>query len=379
MTHRISSRALVLALAVAFGAPILTTILAQSAQAQTCDPPPSGLKSWWPGDGNANDIWGGNGGTLQGGATFATGEVGEAFSFDANGDVDVPDAASLNPPTGQITVDAWVNPASQSAGGSIVNKRPVSNATGYTLEQQYTADGDVLWNLVVGGVEVNVVSDTVLPLDTWTLVAGTYDGKTATLYFNGTEVGSTSHAGSIDPSPGADLQIGRNLVNGIEFAGLIDEVEVFDRALSQAEIMAIVSAGSAGKCKPVPVAGKLKISPAKLNFGTVKLNSPKIKKLKIANAGKTTKKNQPSPITIQTESETGTPIPDPFSVTMECSSDPLEPSGKGVSKSTTFCDVAVQFEPTQAVSYTGTLTVFDDLEPSGKQTISLTGKGKAPK
>jgi hypothetical protein len=38
--------------------------------------------SWWPGDGNANDIVDGNDGTLQGGVTFATGKVEQAFSFD---------------------------------------------------------------------------------------------------------------------------------------------------------------------------------------------------------------------------------------------------------------------------------------------------------
>jgi hypothetical protein len=99
--------------------------------------------------------------------------------------------------------------------------------------------------------------------------------------------------------------------------------------------------------------------------------------VKIANAGHTTKSSHPSAITIQTESETGMPTPDPFSVTTECSSDPLEPSGTGVSKTKTFCKAAVKFEPTEAVSYTGALTIFDNLEPSGKQTISLTGKGSS--
>jgi uncharacterized protein involved in propanediol utilization len=55
------------------------------------------------------------------------------------------------------------------------------------------------------------------------------------------------------------------------------------------------------------------------------------------------------------------------------------PKGKGIPKSETLCKVAVQFEPTQAVSYSGTLTIFDNLEPSEMQTIKMTGKGKAAK
>src|SRR5262249_14080018 len=62
-----------------------------------CLLPPPGLVSWWPGDGNANDIQDGNNGTLQGGATFAAGKVGQAFSFDgASGSVVVPDSPSLD-------------------------------------------------------------------------------------------------------------------------------------------------------------------------------------------------------------------------------------------------------------------------------------------
>ena len=47
-----------------------------------CVEPPSGMVAWYPGDNNSNDIVGGNNGTLQGGTTFASGEVEQAFSFD---------------------------------------------------------------------------------------------------------------------------------------------------------------------------------------------------------------------------------------------------------------------------------------------------------
>jgi hypothetical protein len=101
--------------------------------------------------------------------------------------------------------------------------------------------------------------------------------------------------------------------------------------------------------------------------------------LTIRNAGKTTKTTQPSPILIETEETSGMPMPSPFSITTLCENNELMPGGKGVPESSTKCKVAVQFKPTQAVSYTGTLTIFNNLEPSGMQTVPLSGKGKAAK
>jgi hypothetical protein len=61
-----------------------------------CTAPPSGLIAWWPGNGNALDIVGGNNGVLSSGVTFAPGEVGPAFSFNgSNQSVIVPDSPSL--------------------------------------------------------------------------------------------------------------------------------------------------------------------------------------------------------------------------------------------------------------------------------------------
>ena len=70
--------------------------------------PPHGLVAWWPGDGNADDVIGGNHGTLLNGATFAPGIVGQAFSFDGSGAyVRIPDSVSLDVPSS--TVAAWIN------------------------------------------------------------------------------------------------------------------------------------------------------------------------------------------------------------------------------------------------------------------------------
>jgi Concanavalin A-like lectin/glucanases superfamily/Protein of unknown function (DUF1565) len=225
-------------------------VFAVLAVAQTCVVPPPGMIGWWPGDGDANDIRGGNNGTLQGNATFATGEVLQSFSFLSAGSVNISYSAVAEP--AGITVDAWVNPASTVGGASIFNWRPVANNAGITLEQQITADGEVLWNVFASGGTASVLSGaTLLPLNTWTHVAGVYDGTTATLYINGVAVASANTASGPLAEIAADATIGSNIVNNHAFNGLIDEVEVFNRPLSADEILAIVNAGPAGKCKDI--------------------------------------------------------------------------------------------------------------------------------
>src|SRR5437870_704494 len=83
-------------------------VLAAPASAADCLAAPSGLASWWPGDGNANDIAGTNHGSLQAGATANTaGLVGSGFRFDGtNSYVAIPDSATLKPTN--LTVVCWV-------------------------------------------------------------------------------------------------------------------------------------------------------------------------------------------------------------------------------------------------------------------------------
>ncbi len=212
-------------------------------------PPPSGMVSWWPGDSHPNDIIDGNDGTLQGGATYAPGMVGQAFSFDAslNSGVTVPSSANLNP-TEAITIDAWVNPSSfPNSTPTVVRKsHPTSLTPRYLLA--VTDTGQAHCN--IGGFAGPVAG--VVPLNEWTHIACTYDRVAARLYVNGSEVASSPGTAAI-PTASTALGIGKlPQVTSRNFDGLIDEVELFDRAISSAEIRAIYEAGAAGKIKPEP-------------------------------------------------------------------------------------------------------------------------------
>ncbi|MGH9908759.1 MAG: LamG domain-containing protein [Pyrinomonadaceae bacterium] len=88
----------------------------------------------------------------------------------------------------------------------------------------------------------------VVVLNQWTHVACTYDRQFVRLYVNGVEVAAQAATQPI-PALSHELWIGNHERFIRQFDGLIDEVEIFNRALSAAEIQDIVKAGSAGKCK----------------------------------------------------------------------------------------------------------------------------------
>ncbi|MFZ0658421.1 MAG: protease pro-enzyme activation domain-containing protein [Candidatus Binataceae bacterium] len=124
---------------------------------------------------------------------------------------------------------------------------------------------------------------------------------------------------------------------------------------------------------PTPVAGKLRVAPRTLNFGTVDVGSSKVKTVKITNLGKITKKKHPVPILIESESGAASP----FSITQVCDDDDLGPRSKGVKPGT--CEVSVTFTPAQATKFEGTLMIKDNLEPGFGQSVGLKGAGKTPK
>jgi hypothetical protein len=87
-----------------------------TAPAQPYTPPPADMVSWWPGEGNARDIQGGNNGTPFGNVAFAAGKVGQAFSFDGNSAEFMGNPASLNITGNQVTIDGWINPITATEG-----------------------------------------------------------------------------------------------------------------------------------------------------------------------------------------------------------------------------------------------------------------------
>jgi hypothetical protein len=245
-----------------------STGLAATITPIPCVVPPSGMVSWWAGDGNALDIQGANNGIMAGGAAFGSGEVGQAFSLTNSGYVDVPESVTLQLASA-ITIDAWVyRNALDNTFQTIVKKADISH--GYSLELE-DGTGRVIFFIFSHNSGaygwVRATSTTVLQANTWYHIAGTFDGSLLRIYVNATlENTGTPFSNTIDWAYG-DLNIGTDPSNLGDprryWNGLIDEVEIFNRALSDAEIASLYNAGSAGKCKP----SALSVSPVSYTYG----------------------------------------------------------------------------------------------------------------
>jgi hypothetical protein len=238
-----------------------------------CTAAPPNLVGWWPGDGNAKDITPkDHDGKFKGDGTdasndtdtqFVAGEVSQAFHFDGDADyVEIPHASDLNIPGGKITVDAWINPTTRAQYyPGILNKGDVGPLSKESYALFLDPRGNVGFLVNSTGTPAGrgiVFGSTFLPLNTWTFVAGTYDGKSVNVYVNGTLDGTVPKTGGINGTLDPVL-IGKSQrtvdINSY-FNGSIDEVELFKRVLTGrtsptngGEIGAIYTAGHAGKCK----------------------------------------------------------------------------------------------------------------------------------
>jgi hypothetical protein len=175
----------------------------------------------------------GNNGTISGAVWADHGQFGKALSFNGSSSwVTVADSASLDLTTG-MTLEAWVDPTSVTGWTSVLFKERPGDGN-YSL---YAAEG--AGTPPVSGVDVPggalVVGGTPVPLGSWTHLASTYDGSMVRLYVNGILVGTKAASGPISTSSDP-LRIGGDSLFGEYFTGLIDEVRVYNRALSAAEI-----------------------------------------------------------------------------------------------------------------------------------------------
>ncbi len=173
----------------------------------------------------------GSHGTIRG-ATRAPGRFGRALSFDGVNDVvTVPDAATLDSP--YVTVSAWVFPTALSGWRTAVMKEAPAGMV-YSLYAHDNAPNPAM-TIGIGGVDHATSGDAPLPLNVWSHLAATYDGATVRLFVNGKQVRTSAVRGTL-PASANPLRIGGNSLWGEYFSGTIDEVRVYNRALSAVEI-----------------------------------------------------------------------------------------------------------------------------------------------
>jgi N-acetylneuraminic acid mutarotase len=220
----------------------------------TCLLPPAGLVSWWSGDKTAEDVQGTNNGTLLNGTSFRKGMVGPAFSFDGVDDyVQVPHNSSLNPGTGDFSVDFWMK-TDTAADMAVLSKReacgPVSFWNFFT-----GADGTFAVEIrQTGENNVNSFNSDISVIDgTWHHVAVVRQTTTVTLYIDGVVHGSSSTEGITMVANTAPVLFGNDacVCCGRQvYSGELDEIQYLDVALTSSQVQDIYNAGAAGQCKP---------------------------------------------------------------------------------------------------------------------------------
>jgi hypothetical protein len=216
---------------------------------------PSGIVSWWTANNTAADAMGLNNATLTG-VTYANGEVGKAFSF--NG---VNDWAALGNPsslafTASFSIEGWIKvnglPTNYNFGSIMFRGDDRAGLDPYSLD--LLPDGSLRFE--VCGTTGTADLYAPVPIGQFVHVAATLDDATGamTLYENGAVVAQTVTPfrpfGTLDPTQNPGVGIGNSnyLPNyDVPFNGLIDELSVYNRALTAGEVLGIYKAGSSGK------------------------------------------------------------------------------------------------------------------------------------
>jgi len=223
-----------------------------------CTPPPPGLAGWWRGESNANDsIFGNNGTAINTG--FAAGEVGQAFSFDgASGYVSVPDSPLLDSFATNITIELWMKAGQLTANADWKGLVTKGNDSWRLMA---TSLDRTVYVAFSGATPSDLAGTRIVNDGQWHHVAATYDGNQMSLYVDGTLDKSQLATGPVfqNSEPlclGADSKAYVPSCAcsklGYFFNGWVDEVSLYSRALSAAEIQAIYNAGVSGKCDANP-------------------------------------------------------------------------------------------------------------------------------
>ncbi|MFZ1701483.1 MAG: Calx-beta domain-containing protein [Pyrinomonadaceae bacterium] len=231
--------------------------ITQAIAGTACVAPPANMTAWYPGQVNTNDIIGDpvNNGAAVGTLLYTTGVVGNAFDFSVGASgVQVPPSAGINVGAAAgMSADAWINPGAIGANETIIewSGTPIP-VNGVRFVQ--TSGGNLRLDVVdsTGASHVTTTTGPVLTAAAWQHVAFTFNKTTGdvALYVNGVaQTLTVANLGTgFTPATNNGLIIGRRNSGGQDFDGLADEVEIFSRALTGAEVSSIFNAGAFGKC-----------------------------------------------------------------------------------------------------------------------------------
>jgi hypothetical protein len=234
------------------------------AQQWTTNNLPSGLISWWNADANTLDVTGLNP-AASSGQTYAPGRFGQAFHFDGvSQSVTAPGSASLDQ-WPQFTLEAWMkldqtaDPIDDSLGRTVINRvgranDQVNYNQGYQFGFWNNARNLFLAFNVNGqdwpGYWTQAVLPAPLPTNVWLHYVATYDHNAVILYLNGVPLITNVIGAATVAHSTSSFRIGMDDNGNCPFPGSIDDVRVYNRALTAAEIAGLCAGPNPPVNKP---------------------------------------------------------------------------------------------------------------------------------
>jgi hypothetical protein len=244
-----------------------------AVEVQSAEPPnaiPASLVSWWRAENNLLDTAGSNHGAADSVILYGAGNVGQAFQqfpLVGGGFVRVPASASLNVGAGNsFSLEAWINLPDTTTQYPLVEWNS-GGTIGAHLWANVVFSGIGTQGCVYASLDNSVphtfATPAVLQPATWHHVVLTYDKSSgAVIYVDGVARVQAAISG-VTSATGYDLYIGKR-PGSLEFSGLIDEVSLYNRALSGSEVAVLYALGAAGKELP-----RLRIANAPANSASL--------------------------------------------------------------------------------------------------------------
>ena len=193
----------------------------------------------------------GHAGAVSGASWTTAGRNGNALSFDGVNDwVTVADANDLDLTTG-MTIEAWVYPTTANSAWRTVLAKELGGDLAYAMQANSTAGRP--YGLITTSGEQLAQGSAPIPANAWSHMTTTYDGTTLRLYVNGALVGTKATSGPI-ATTNLPLHIGGNAGHGEWFQGRLDDIRIYNRPLTAAEIQTDMNTAVGRRPRPPPAA-----------------------------------------------------------------------------------------------------------------------------
>jgi hypothetical protein len=193
----------------------------------------------------------GNDGDINGSIKIVDdGKRGKAAEFSSGDFIDMrgPKFSDDLIPKDAITICAWVKCKKTGDQHEIFNAQ-AADAT-WVVHPEVRSDGNFRWLLRSdGGATIFEILAGAVEWDTWMHFAGTYDGKKGILYINGEDVSEGNGGAKIAKDWGTGARVGRTIDNARPFTGLMDDLNVWKKALTRDEILIVMEKGPEGIIK----------------------------------------------------------------------------------------------------------------------------------